>query len=105
MERELKYLLGMMSPEVFYEWSELAREQVRDPFPRFRELNPDFPTKVQAQFAALLTSRSMTTSDYATLTDVEFDDNDRLYEFLDRTYHYIFDDHGLDDPPYPIIDE
>ncbi|MFJ4654691.1 hypothetical protein ACIP5Y_25750 [Nocardia sp. NPDC088792] len=104
MEKELEYLLGMMDYELFYEWSALAHEQIANPSGRFRELNPDFPARVQAQYAELLRTRPLTKFDYSDLTGIHFEDDDALYEFLSRAYQFIFEDQGQGDPPHPPWD-
>ncbi|MEU0544682.1 hypothetical protein ABZ319_32890 [Nocardia sp. NPDC005978] len=99
MEKELEYILGAMNYEIFYDWSEFARDQLK--VPRFLELNPDFPAKLRTQFAELLQSRWMSADDYEQLTGVSIDSDELLYDFLGRAYRFIFEGETPDDPPYP----
>lgn len=104
MEEDLEYLLSFMTAAGSL-GVEGIRVQVWNPVPRFTELNPDFPARVQKQWADLLESRSMTTRDYCYLNEVQFADEDSLYDFLSRVYRYVFEDEGLDDPPRPFPDQ
>ncbi|MGX1809368.1 hypothetical protein ACWIGI_26905 [Nocardia sp. NPDC055321] len=99
MEEELEDVLGSMHPERLYDWSEGWRNQLSHQV--FLELNPDFPAKARAQFSDLLRARWMTARDYGFLTSVWFEDDATMYEFLDRSYRYIFEGEDFDDPPFP----
>ncbi|WP_327139154.1 hypothetical protein [Nocardia sp. NBC_01327] len=92
---ELEELLGMMDADVPSTWSKTVREQLS--VPRFLELNPEFPVNARAQYAHLLESRWMTTVDFFDLTGVSIEDDDLLYDFLARSYRYIFENIDPDD--------
>ncbi|MGV9414319.1 hypothetical protein ACWDOP_30835 [Nocardia sp. NPDC003693] len=46
----------------------------------------------------------MSAYDYVNLTGVQFRDDDALYDFLGKSFRYIFDLEEFDEPPYPELD-
>ncbi|MFI8926254.1 hypothetical protein ACIG3E_01035 [Streptomyces sp. NPDC053474] len=50
-----------------------------------------FVEGVRKGFVDLLRERSVTLADYERLTDIEFPDEDSLYEYLQGMYAYLFE--------------
>ncbi|MGV9414309.1 hypothetical protein ACWDOP_30785 [Nocardia sp. NPDC003693] len=101
MKDELDYIIGSMHHERLYDWSESAKAQIAHA--PFLELNPEFPSRLRNQYRELLDSRYLSVRDYVQITGVQFRDEDALYEFLEKSYKYIFDIEKFDEPPYPEL--
>ncbi|MFC6063766.1 hypothetical protein [Streptomyces ochraceiscleroticus] len=54
----------------------------------------EYVDAVKQGFEELLRDRDFTVEDYERLTEVEFDDEDSLYEYLQRMYQYLFEGQG-----------
>ncbi|WP_405137685.1 hypothetical protein [Nocardia sp. NBC_01388] len=102
-QKELEHLLEMMDAADAAIWPKTARDQLS--VPRFLELNPEFPANARSQFSHLLESRSMTTAHYLDLTGVLIEGDDLLYDFLERSYRYIFEADNPAAPPSPTVSD
>ncbi|MET9293790.1 hypothetical protein [Streptomyces sp. NPDC003077] len=59
----------------------------------------EFVDAVRSGFKDLLRSRSLSPYDWEGLTMIEFEDEDALYDYLNRMYAYLF--LGSEDQPFP----
>ncbi len=57
----------------------------------------DYQRMVDSGFRELLHTRELTTSDWAKLTHVDFDDEDQMYQYLNEVYEYFFQNRN--EPP------
>ncbi|WP_030668319.1 hypothetical protein [Streptomyces sp. NRRL B-1347] len=80
-----------------YEQAYEAHDALR---PTLMAFGDPFVDGVRKGFVDLLRERSATIGDYERLTDVEFPDEDALYDYLQGMYAYLFED-GVEQPTPP----
>lgn len=93
MNRDLKnFIRTYLQYEQAYDTSGYLR-------PTLMAFSESFVEDVRIGLSEMLRQRSFTVGDYERLTDIEFPDEDTLYEYLRGIYAYLFE--GLSEQPSP----
>ncbi|MFC7897516.1 hypothetical protein [Streptomyces sp. NPDC057381] len=93
MNRELeKFIKVYLDLEQAYDTSGYLR-------PTLFAFKGEYVNAVKQGLDELLRTRELSVLDYERLTNVEFDDEDSLYEYLKGVYHYLFE--GRETQPTP----
>jgi hypothetical protein len=67
--------------------------------PTLHALKEEYVDAVREGLEAFLRTRELSAGDYERLTDIEFEDEEALYQYLSRMYGYLFE--GGEEQPVP----
>ncbi|WP_155057892.1 hypothetical protein [Streptomyces blattellae] len=93
MNRELeKFVKVYLSLEQAYDTTGYLR-------PTLHAFKEEYVSAVRDGLEAVLRTRELSVGEYEHLTDIEFDDEDSLYGYLQSMYQYLFE--GQEKQPVP----
>ncbi|MFG2894561.1 hypothetical protein [Streptomyces sp. NPDC048248] len=85
MNRELeKFIKVYLDYEQAYDTSGTLR-------PTLHAFKPEYVERVREGLETVLRDRQLSTSDYETITDIEFDSEEALYSYLQEIFRYLFE--------------
>ncbi|MFC3351930.1 hypothetical protein ACFOOM_31800 [Streptomyces echinoruber] len=67
--------------------------------PTLHAFKQEYVDAVREGLQTVLRTRELSVGDYERLTDIEFSDEDSLYEYLGAMYRYLFE--GQEEQPVP----
>ncbi|WP_217241540.1 hypothetical protein [Streptomyces sp. AC555_RSS877] len=93
MNRELeKFIKVYLGLEQAYDTTGYLR-------PTLHAFKEEYVNAVRVGLESVLRTRELTVGDYERLTDIEFDGDEALYEYLGSLYRYLFE--GQEKQPAP----
>ncbi|WP_367041371.1 hypothetical protein [Streptomyces sp. Je 1-332] len=95
MNRELEKFIKV------YLNMEQAPDVSGDLRPTLHAFRKEYVDAVNTGLATVLRTRELSVGDYERLTDVEFDNEESLYTYLQKMYEYLFGD-GEQQPAPPM---